>query len=220
VRGPPPKRHEWLRTEWAELCSGWIASLSDRSAAFDELVERYTQSHRAYHTLEHVEHCLRDLAAAEVAVHDPAAVRLAVWFHDAVYDVHRADNEEQSANLAEAWGRRLRVPTETLDRVRPLILLTRHARALDADASPDSRLLSDVDLAILGGPPSVFARYDADIRREYAWVPEDAYRAGRARVLQRFLDRPSIYATECFRLKLEARARRNLSDALRRLAGS
>jgi predicted metal-dependent HD superfamily phosphohydrolase len=51
-----------------------------------------------------------------------------------------------------------------------------------------------MDLSIRGTPAPAFACYEADIRREYAMVPEDAYRVGRAAVLERFLSRDRLYS--------------------------
>ena len=91
-----------------------------------------------------------------------------------------------------------------------LILATKHNRPVSGDAA----LLVDIDLAILGKPADEFDRYDAAIRQEYAWVSEEAYRAGRSKVLQSFLDRTTIYQTEFFRNLYEAQARTNLQRVL------
>ena len=108
-------------------------------------------------------------------------------------------------------------PDETAGRVRDLVLATKH------DAVPetvDARLLVDVDLAILGAPRGRFAEYEAQVRREYAWVPEPAFRTARAKILGEFLARPAIYSTPGFRGRLEARARENLARSIGELASS
>lgn len=86
-------------------------------------------------------------------------------------------------------------------------------------AAPDEQLLIDIDLAVLGAPPARFEAYAADVRQEYSWVPEALYQCKRAEVLQRFLQRPRLYATEAAFTELEAQARRNLSAALSALGG-
>jgi predicted metal-dependent HD superfamily phosphohydrolase len=104
--------------------------------------------------------------------------------------------------LAEAG-----VSPDISTRVAALILATKHDRE---PGSPDARLLVDVDLAILGCEPAVFAAYDRAIRQEYSWVPEEEYRGARAAILQRFLHHPAIYHTRFFRDRLETQARQNL----------
>src|SRR5262249_26786699 len=103
---------------------------------------------------------------------------------------------------------------EVQARVRELVLATRHRAE---PASADGRLTVDVDLSILGAPPERFEEYEAQIRQEYAWVPDPAFRDARAKILREFLTRPSLYATDFFRKRLEARARSNIAGSLARL---
>jgi predicted metal-dependent HD superfamily phosphohydrolase len=93
-----------------------------------------------------------------------------------------------------------------------MILATKHA-ALAED--PDTRLLTDIDLAILGAPPARFADYERQIRQEYSWVPDVFFAAKRTEILRGFLARPRIYGTDFFRDRFEARARENLSGTLK-----
>jgi predicted metal-dependent HD superfamily phosphohydrolase len=86
------------------------------------------------------------------------------------------------------------------------------------DEDPDARLLVDIDLAILGSAPARFDEYERQVRREYGHVSDENWRVGRARVLQSFLARPRIYATDAYRDALESRARDNLSRSLAALS--
>ena len=181
----------------------------------NELVAAYSQGHRHYHTLQHLRECLAHCdAAASLAAH-PEEVELALWFHDAVYDPQRDDNEERSAEWA--WRSILAAGCDEAiaQRVQALVLATKAHQAPADDA--DARLLLDVDLAILGAAPGRFAEYERQIRAEYAHVPEADFRAGRARVLAGFLERPRIYLTSVFHDALEHRARENLARALGKL---
>jgi predicted metal-dependent HD superfamily phosphohydrolase len=176
------------------------------------LLSAYAEPHRAYHDLRHV---LATLERAEGVRHllaDAAAVELALWFHDAVYDPRAADNEERSARLADRLLAGL-VPHRTLARIRELILATRHP---SRPADPDAQLVVDIDLAILGAAPADFAAYERDVRSEYRWVPARLYRRKRGELLRCFLARDRIYLTRPFHDELEARARRNLESATRR----
>jgi predicted metal-dependent HD superfamily phosphohydrolase len=81
----------------------------------------------------------------------------------------------------------------------------------------DEQILTDIDLSILGAEARAFSQYEKRIRFEYAWVPWDEYSAGRARILQSFLDRTTIYSTPLFIQMYEARARENLARSIEKL---
>jgi predicted metal-dependent HD superfamily phosphohydrolase len=187
-----------------------------------ELVRAYAAPDRHYHGLAHIE-TLLDLAQANAdAIADAGAVEAAIWFHDAIYDSRRKDNEERSADLAAA---RL-AGTATSDRIAHITAMIRatagHAMPAvrDPATAQDCALFLDMDLAILGSPPREFEAYEQAVRREYGWVSEPQWIAGRRAVLETFLARPSIYATPRFQATHEAAARRNLAGSLRRLGGS
>jgi predicted metal-dependent HD superfamily phosphohydrolase len=180
-----------------------------------ELVARYGEPHRAYHTLDHLAFCFGEYDRVAGQIQEPVALEFAIWFHDAVYDTHRPDNELRSAEWAVAVLADCGVDAALRQRVYDLILATRHDRPpSDADAS----YLVDIDLAILGQPPLRFDQYDADIRQEYAWVPEAEFRTKRAAILRSFLARDRIYQTTFFFDCYEAQARQNLDQAVRRLS--
>jgi predicted metal-dependent HD superfamily phosphohydrolase len=180
---------------------------------FFDLVARHSEPHRAYHTLEHIADCQHHLDMAKHLLMRPAEVELAIWFHDAIYDPRRDDNEERSALLAEEKLQMAAVDRASATRTAELIRLTTHDRN---DLIGDGAILCDVDLAVLGAEPRRFDSYDAAIRQEYHWVPEKIYRVERGRVLARFLNRPRIYQTQFFYDRHEQRARFNLIGALRR----
>lgn len=179
-----------------------------------DLVARYGEPARHYHDLAHVRACLDLFELHRHCFADPEATELAIWFHDGIYDPTRSDNELCSADLADSLLTGLGVDPATLASVRQLILATRHDAA---PSDPDARLLVDIDLSILAAPESQFDAYERAIRREYAHVPEPAFREGRARVLRAFLARDAIYLTAPFR-HLEAPARANLTRSLDRLS--
>lgn len=174
---------------------------------------------RAYHGWPHVEALLELWWQHRAALRDPKAVRLAILYHDAVYDPARDDNEARSAALLRALETG-RVPPARLDAAEAMVLATAHhtvPEGLPEAVAADARHFLDMDLAILGAAPQDFAAYDAAIRVEYAHVPDAAYRAGRAAVLRRLLARDPLYLTETFRATHDAAARRNLTAALAQL---
>jgi predicted metal-dependent HD superfamily phosphohydrolase len=145
---------------------------------YENVVARYSEPHRHYHTLQHLGECFVRLDEARHLAQHIHEVELALWFHDAVYDTHRQDNEEQSASLAEAAVQRAGLPDSVGQRVRGLILATKHDAAPD---NPDAALLVDVDLTILGASVERFDDYERQVRQEYRASHEAAARANLAR---------------------------------------
>lgn len=198
-----------LPTSWASAWSD--LGLQPPSGLFDQLVRAYEEPQRHYHSLQHLSECLAHFEQARHLAKQPGEVAIALWFHDAIYDVRGKDNERQSADWAIRVLASCQACQTTLDRVERLIMTTRH------DATPsdaDEQLLVDIDLAILGATPERFAEYDAQVRAEYAWVPGFVYRMKRRSVLKAFLARPRLYGTDHFRARYEAQARRNLAAVL------
>lgn len=142
----------------------------------------------------------------------PDEVEAAIWFHDAIYDPHASDNEERSADLADRLLGRAGVPTEYLAEIRRLVLATGHRGA--RDPQDDAAVMTDIDLAIFGSDPERFDEYERDIRREYAFVPEDQFRRRRAEILESFTARRSVYATPWFTSRYELKARANLGRSI------
>jgi predicted metal-dependent HD superfamily phosphohydrolase len=181
---------------------------------FDALLTAYREPQRHYHTLQHLAECLTHLDEAQPPAGLALEIELALWFHDAVYDVRARDNEARSADWAVRALGAARLPPRLGERVAFLIMATGH----DAPAaSPDAQCLTDIDLAILGAPPRRFAEYERQIRAEYAHVPDPLFVRKRNEVLQGFLDRDRIYGTPFFAARYEQPARANLAQTLARL---
>ena len=181
---------------------------------FPELESAYAAPDRFYHTANHIEQCLAHFQRHRDLAVQPAEIEIALWFHDAIYDTHRADNEQRSADWAREFLVRERVEQSRVERIHALIIATRHDAAVD---DPDQQLLIDIDLGILGQSSATFDAYDAAIRREYAWVPWPRYVEARIAVLTGFLSRSSIYSTPPFVARYEAQARRNIATAIAKL---
>jgi predicted metal-dependent HD superfamily phosphohydrolase len=186
-------------------------------AAGADLLGRWREPHRRYHDLEHLTEVLAavDDLAADAA--QPAVVRLAAWFHDAVYDGRPGADEEASAVLAEQVLAALGVPADRVGRVAALVRMT--AAHAPADDDRDAAVLSDADLAILAAAPPRYARYAAAVRAEYAHVPDDAFRAGRAAVLRGLVAAPRLFRTAVARGRWEDAARANVAAELATLDG-
>lgn len=202
------------RTRWQQLWQE-VGAFLPAEPWLTELQAHYTESHRAYHTLQHLAECLHHFDAVRPLARQPVAVELALWFHDVIYDTQRNDNEEASAQWAQSLLLEVGAPDTMVQQVMDFIRLTTHgAEPVDRDGA----LVLDIDLAILGAEPVRFAEYETQVRQEYAWVPWPAFCMGRAQILQAFLQRSSIYRTPFFQTRFEAQARVNLAASLARLS--
>lgn len=179
----------------------------------------YRAEGRHYHNLAHIEAMLALAADHRALLGDPEAVEAAIWFHDAIYDSKAKDNEAQSADLARSQLAGRADPAR-LGRVTAMILATATHELPhfdDARAVRDAALFLDMDLSILGAAPDAFDAYERAVRREYDWVEEPMWRAGRGAVLRNFLARPHIFHTEEFRQRFGPQAVANVSRSLERL---
>jgi predicted metal-dependent HD superfamily phosphohydrolase len=179
----------------------------------DDLIAAYAAPNRHYHNLAHIEDCLDKLArVGDLSTAEREILTEAIWWHDVVYDPTRSDNEELSAQLAEQH-----VAAHLREEVGRLIRLTRTHQVEPADKLGE--ILISIDLSILAAEPSRYDTYAAAIRKEYAHVPDDAYRAGRTEVLRRFAVRPMIFPDAAFAQACEQKARDNLARELASLRG-
>jgi predicted metal-dependent HD superfamily phosphohydrolase len=216
-----------LRTAWSV-----IAPTTGRSGeVFDDLIARHRQPHRRYHGVRHVVWVLRHVRELEAAMpecrdehaYDASAVAAAAFFHDAIYDATRADNEERSAVLAEhqlasiGWdGARIWVVASLVRETATHVAddAATPPAGLPAPSATERHVLLDADLAVLGSDPAAYAAYATGVRVEYGHLSDDVWRSGRASVLRRLLDRPSLYGSVPAREWWEARARANLTAEL------
>lgn len=193
-----------------------VGGASDGGETFQSLAARYTEPHRHYHNLEHIDACLAWLDWFAGSAQRRDEVELALWFHDAVYEPGSADNERVSADLARRGLGALGVSAASIERITNAIIATASHEAPVGDAA----LVVDIDLAILGATPRAFQRFEQQIRLEHAHVSEEAYRRGRSAVLQGFLSREHIFTTSAVATLLESRARTNLRHAFAGLSGA
>lgn len=201
---------EALHTNWADAWHA-LGVGSPGEALCTELQRRYAEPQRRYHTMQHLGECLAWFEREKALAERPGEVALALWFHDAIYDVHAHDNEARSADWAREALIEAGVDAAAAERVHALVMATRH------DAVPEGRhaeLLIDIDLSILGADRARFDEYERQVQAEYAFVPDEVRLPRRRAILQRFLDREAIYATPRMHAQLEARARANLRRSI------
>ncbi|MGV2916504.1 HD domain-containing protein [Streptomyces alfalfae] len=182
----------------------------------DNLIERWAEPQRRYHTTEHLTAVLDHIDVLYDHADDADLVRLAAWFHDAVYLPDRSTNEERSARLAERALPEAGLTEAQIAEVARLVRLTTSHDPAEGDHNGE--VLCDADLAVLASEPAAYAAYAAAVREEYAFVPDEAFRAGRAAVLHQLLALPRLFRTEHGATHWEGPARENLSTELALLA--
>ena len=201
-----------LQLCWSQLLQAAQIPAPSGATAFDELCHAYQEEHRHYHTLVHIEHMLGLVYDSGNA--QPAAL-WATWYHDFIYRPGWSDNEARSAEHARQVLTRLQVAEPIIERCEHIILATRSHTFAGSDAELQGVL--DADMAILGAPPQRYLEYCAEVRREFALIPEPAFRRGRRDFLEQVLAQSRIFATEWFWQRFEAQARDNLKNELARM---
>jgi predicted metal-dependent HD superfamily phosphohydrolase len=199
--------------QWREMWTALGAAAPDE-ALFRELTARYSEPHRKYHTMQHLRECFDRLQELRALARKPEEIELALWFHDAIYDTRRRDNEEKSADWARSAVLKAGVAAAAGDRVYELVMATRHNAA---PSGIDAQVLVDVDLSILGAGPDRFDEYERQVRQEYSWVPGLLFRRERRKVLEDFLGRRTIFQTREFIAAYEMQARENLRRSIEKL---
>lgn len=186
-------------------------SLQPSDALHAELIARYSAPARHYHNTLHLSECLALLADHAADCESAPTVAVALWFHDAIYDPQRHDNEAQSADYAERCVHARGAPDTLVAKLRNMIMATAgHAPSSDRDTT----LLVDIDLAILGAEDQRFDQYEAGIRAEFCHVDDATYCRHRARFLASMLDRQPLFASTAIAATHTRRARANLQRLL------
>ncbi|MBM4107699.1 MAG: hypothetical protein FJ255_02625 [Phycisphaerae bacterium] len=228
---PGDRRLAEYRALWSRFWRDWQSRRSLRPTGpllegevWGLLIEHYTSPGRFYHTLDHVVGMVRQvrelrgsvqlgtLPEADLRSVDFDLLELAVWFHDAVYEVGAEDNEVRSADLAAGAARAMGFSEAQVDRIKDLVLQSAHRAPATTFAA---RLMCDIDLVLLGLPWEQFVAGMDLIRRECAPMPRAASQFERAAMLRSFLSRASIYQTALYRERFEARARENIDRFIR-----
>lgn len=204
LRVPSKERAERVLPILAER---WHETGIDDLSIRDDLLERWSEPHRHYHSPVHLLETLNsvnELAHHEAGEGTRLALLLAAWFHDAIYDGVPGEDEGRSADLAK------QVLGGPLGReVSRLVLLTRDHLTVDTDL--DGRILLEADLAILGAPKDRYRRYVSQVRQEYKHVPDGQWVRGRLKVLTEFLNRDSLFTLPRAKNEWQENAVRNLT---------
>jgi len=208
-------RENFFQSSW-DRCWRGLGVNTDGHQLMIRIIEAYNEPHRKYHNEEHLIDCLRLFAYHRHLANEPDEVEIALWFHDAIYDVKANDNEARSARWAVDELKQAGISKERISRVCNNIIATCHLSVLE---KIDEQLVVDIDLSIFGASPAQFLEYERRIRDEYKWVEDYTFCRKRWEILAEFLFRSSLYNTIIFQQLFEKQARINLLNSLRNLSG-
>lgn len=211
-----PEHFDYLKNDLRNLLETFSGDARKIGGLTDLLISKYSETQRVYHNLSHVFNLLKNAADFKNQIDDYDIFRLAIWFHDAIYEPKSPTNEIESALLAVESLNELNFPQSKIEKVEKMILATQKHDASGLDA--DGKLFLDLDLGILSANRIVYYKYSKAIRAEYSFVPEDLYRAKRREILEAFLQREFIYYTEEWRGTHEWAARANIENEIKELS--
>jgi predicted metal-dependent HD superfamily phosphohydrolase len=205
-----------LEDAWAADMAALRASGKIADDIYVDIRDRHCEPTRHYHGRSHLRALVELLRIYAPHIAAGAPSRLAIWWHDAIYDPQARDNEERSADLAREHLARLGADAATTDETVRLILLTKNH--WNGPPTGDGDYFLDADIAILGAPPAKYAEYAAQVRQEYAWAPDPAYHAGRSAFLAAAIARARLFRTDIFESTYAAQARENMARELASLS--
>ncbi|OWY20707.1 hypothetical protein C7N43_00475 [Sphingobacteriales bacterium UPWRP_1] len=204
-----------LLNRWLKLLQKTETTAQQQQTLLEALLKRYSAQGRVYHNTNHLCEIFTLLDEFAHLLTEPDAANWAVFYHDAVYNPLRKDNEQRSAQLALKVMQNLNLPPQTTTLTQELILATQNHIAPQPNVN--IYLFLDADLAILGAEPEKYDRYARAIRTEYRLVPDILYQPGRKRVLQHLLAKPALYYMPQMQARFEQQARLNMQRELETL---
>lgn len=203
---------ETLRTKWNDLCQR--LNISNNQNFFNDITNHYSETHRHYHTLNHINFCLQELEPVKNSLHNPEAVELAIWFHDIIYTIGQNNNEDKSAKLAREFCKKNGLSSSFTEQIETHVLATKH---ISPGSDLDSQYLADIDMAILGQSSDIFDEYENQIYQEYSTLySKSDYQKGRKNFFEIVLKNP-IYSTDYFKNKYQQSAENNIKRIIANL---
>ncbi|WP_126653956.1 HD domain-containing protein [Chryseobacterium aureum] len=203
-----------LKNQFENLCFSFTEDAQLISRLWKEIETQYSERGRHYHNLLHLDNMFMELEAVKMNISDFRAVSFSVFYHDVIYDATSKSNEEKSAAKAEKRLAELHINQDIISIISEQILATKSHQRSDQE---DTNYLLDADLSVLGKDFETYLKYTQNIRKEYSIYPDFLYKPGRKKVLKHFLELESIFKTEYFKEKYEARAKENIAKELQLL---
>lgn len=204
-------KSDYLRIIFYKKLSFYSQDTAVINGTFDELLKCYNTPKRYYHDMTHIISLLKLWENNKNRLADEEIVYLAIWFHDAIYDSWKSDNEELSAEMAKEFLIKINYPEYKIEKVLSYILAT---KTHESNGDSDLNFFLDFDLAILGSDETIYDIYAQQVRDEYSFYPTFLYNRGRRKVLNAFLEKNSIYKSDEFKALLESQARANIQREL------
>ncbi|WP_196894031.1 HD domain-containing protein [Aureivirga marina] len=192
---------------WNKIAAKYSDNKELISEIWKKMESKYSERHRHYHNLKHIESMLQSAMFFKSEIKDFDAFLFSIFFHDIIYCVSRNDNEKKSAELAEEYLQQLNVPIKIIEKCKQQIKATKYH---EIEGCSDTSYLIDLDLAVLGTSEEKYKEYAINIRKEYNRYPDFLYKRGRKKILKNFLEKQNIYKTKYFQENYESKAKENL----------
>lgn len=200
---------DYLRANWEDLTEDL-----PENRFYENLVKHYNSKGRFYHNLNHIEALLKLSDEYKYLLSSKKTIDFTIWYHDAIYDASKNNNEEKSAELARKDLTDLGLDATLIENCFNLIVATKTHQLSEETNTFDAQFLLDIDLSILAVDRDEYMEYTRHIRKEYQMYPNFLYKKGRKKVLNHFLEMEHIYKTELFRNLWENKAKGNLEYEL------
>jgi len=200
-----------LKNTFQKLSAKYVSNLQLTEKLWKEIEHNYSGPARYYHNLTHLENMFSELSQVQTKIKNWDTILFALFYHDIIYKSTSNDNEEKSAELAEARLMQIGYVQKSIEKCKQIILAT---KAHIESADPDINYFTDTDLCILGQSWENYSAYAKNVRKEYSIYPDFIYKPGRKKILNHFLNMERIFKTEFFVAKFEKKAKENLTREL------
>lgn len=203
-----PEEYEWMEQRFDKLCNQLNLPIQEISIWRQELFNNYEQDNRYYHNLVHIYNFIQLFEEHKSSIERPLLFEVAIWWHDAIYEAKRNDNETRSAQLAvRCWKNHL----SSTDLKYIAILISSTEKHLPLIEENDVHYFLDMDLSILATNNQVYQQYVHYIEKEYTtYYPKMLYNIGRKKAMKNFHSRPKLYFTAFFYENYEFQAKSNI----------
>lgn len=199
-------------TQWLKLMQAF--NFTENNDVFDKLINAYSEKHRAYHNVNHLQDCLMKLENYPDK-NFYKEIALAFWFHDAVYQSYQKNNELKSAEWANNFLENNKVELNKINFIFDLIMSTSYQKPA---ANLAQEIMMDIDISILGSEPENYEVYTKNVRKEYQLIPMFIYKKKRKAILQNFLKQNTLFYTNYFQKLYEKQARENIQNEIELLS--
>ena len=202
-----------LKNRWFKFFKR-INGQGNSNKIFNEIIKRYSEPHRFYHTLNHINDCLKEFDKVKDLCKNPNEVEFAIWFHDIIYNSGEKNNEEKSADFAYKLAKNIKLLDKFAKDIKQLILATKHN---STPKKNDARFIVDIDLSSFAKPWKILKEDNKKIKKEYSFIKNKKFKIGRSVLLESFSIRSNIFLTDYFKEKYERKARENIKRFLKEL---